>query len=225
MKKGYWKGFLTGTLMGVLILGLGITAMAATRTISVEDSVGITINGARFQPKDANGNAVPLFSYNGTTYAPVRAICEAAGLKVDFDSANYTAVLTTPDRYIASTPSASNYISVDKAKEIALNHAGVKQDAVYDMEVELDEEDQAELESQLEEAQKSAEDAQLKADALLALYTLQQQYSAGDYDACRRTLQNMAEQGLQDYLPTDSVSSVTSPAQRFEQLNEAVLNH
>ena len=27
MKKGYWKGFLTGTLMGVLILGLGITAM------------------------------------------------------------------------------------------------------------------------------------------------------------------------------------------------------
>ena len=27
MKKGYWKGFLTGTLMGVLILGLGITAI------------------------------------------------------------------------------------------------------------------------------------------------------------------------------------------------------
>ena len=28
-----------------------------------------------------------------------------------------------------------------------------------------------------------------------------------------------------DYLPTDSVNDVTSPAQRFEQLNEAVLNH
>ena len=51
---------------------------------------------------------------------------------MDFDSANYTAVLTTPDRYIASTPSASNYISVDKAKEIALNHAGVKAaDAIF----------------------------------------------------------------------------------------------
>ena len=101
------------------------------------------------------------------------------------------------------------------------------QDQILDLQKQLSvaEEDQAELESQLEEAQKTAEDAQLKADALLALYTLQQQYSAGDYDACRRTLQNMAEQGLQDYLPTDSVSSVTSPAQRFEQLNEAVLNH
>ena len=79
------------------------------------------------------------------------------------------------------------------------------QDQILDLQKQLSdaEEDQAELESQLEEAQKSAEDAQLKADALLALYTLQQQYSAGDYDACRRTLQNMTEQGLQDYLPTD----------------------
>ena len=101
------------------------------------------------------------------------------------------------------------------------------QDQILDLQKQLSdaEEDQAELESQLEEAQKSAEDAQLKADALLALYTLQQQYSAGDYDACRRTLQNMTEQGLQDYLPTDNVNDVTSPAQRFEQLNEAVLNH
>ena len=85
------------------------------------------------------------------------------------------------------------------------------QDQILDLQKQLSdaEEDQAELESQLEEAQKSAEDAQLKADALLALYTLQQQYSAGDYDACRRTLQNMTEQGLQDHLPTDSGNGPT----------------
>ena len=132
MKKGYWKGFLTGTLMGVLILGLGITAMAATRTISVEDSVGITINGARFQPKDANGNAVPLFSYNGTTYAPVRAICEAAGMTVEYDSATYTAVLTTGDQVIASRPDGSQYITAEQARNIALTDAGVNAaDAVF----------------------------------------------------------------------------------------------
>ena len=101
------------------------------------------------------------------------------------------------------------------------------QDQILDLQQQLSdaEKNQEELESQLADTQKSADDAQLKADALLALYTLQQQYSAGDYDACRRTLQNMTEQGLQDYLPTDSVNDVTSPAQRFEQLNEAVLNH
>lgn len=38
-------------------------------------------------------------------------------------------------------PAAVQDIGYAKAKSIALNHAGVKQDAVYDMEVELDEED------------------------------------------------------------------------------------
>ena len=123
MKKGFGKGFCSGILVAALTVGLGVSAMAASRTITVDDNIRITLNGAVFSPKDAKGRDVPLFSYNGTTYAPVRAICEAAGLKVDFDSANYTAVLTTPDRYIASTPSASNYISVDKAKEIALAYA------------------------------------------------------------------------------------------------------
>ena len=132
MKRGFGKGFVSGVLVVSLAVGLGMTAMAATRTIQVEDDIQVTLNGARFQPKDANGNEVPLFSYNGTTYAPVRAICEAAGLKVDYDSATFTAVLTTQDQYIASTPSASNYITVDKAKSAALSHAGVNaNDAIF----------------------------------------------------------------------------------------------
>lgn len=141
MKKGYWKGFLTGILMCVLAVGLGITAMAATRTITVEDEVGITINGARFQPKDAKGNAVPLFSYNGTTYAPVRAICEAAGMRVDYDSATYTAVLTTEEQLISSRPDGTQYITADQAKTIALKDAGVNaSDAVF-LKTRLDWED------------------------------------------------------------------------------------
>lgn len=132
MKKGYWKGFLTGTLMCTLILGLGITAMAASRGIVVEDDIGITINGAKFQPKDANGDNVLLFSYNGTTYAPVRAICEAAGLKVEYDSATYTAVLTTADQAAVTRPDSGDYITAARAREIALADAGVKAaDAVF----------------------------------------------------------------------------------------------
>ena len=99
------------------------------------------------------------------------------------------------------------------------------QDQILDLQKQLSdaEEDQAELESQLEEAQKSAEDAQLKADALLALYTLQQQYSAGSYDDCLTTMQRMEDEGLVELLP-DSNDQVTSPAQRYQQLKEAVLN-
>lgn len=126
MKKGFGKGFLTGILAAAMVVGLSATALAASRTIPVEDDIRVTLNGARFAPKDSSGRDVPLFSYNGTTYAPVRAICEAAGLKVDFDSATYTAVLTTQEQYIASTPGAANYITAEQAKKAALSHAGVK---------------------------------------------------------------------------------------------------
>ena len=138
MKQGYWKGFASALLLSALVLGLGITAGAAQRTITVDDNIRITINGATFQPKDANGNNVALFSYNGTTYAPVRAICEAAGLNVDYDSASYTAVLTTSDVASASRPDSSEYITQERAKEIALSDAGVNAaDAVF-LKVRLD---------------------------------------------------------------------------------------
>ena len=132
MKRSFGKGFFSGILVAALAVGLGVSALAATRTITVDDNIRVTINGAVFSPKNENGTEVPLFAYNGTTYAPVRAICEAAGMKVDFDSASYTAVITTQDRYIASTPSASNYITAEEAKEAALSHAGVSaNDAIF----------------------------------------------------------------------------------------------
>ena len=125
MKRGFGKGFASGILVAALTVGLGVSALAATRTITVDDNIRVTLNGAVFSPKNEQGKEVPLFSYNGTTYAPVRAICEAAGMKVEFDSASYTAVLTTQDQYIATEPTASNYITADRAKEIALEHAGI----------------------------------------------------------------------------------------------------
>ena len=138
MKHGFGRGFFSGVLAAALVVGLGVSALAASRTITVDDDIRITLNGARFLPKDASGKSVPLFSYNGTTYAPVRAICEAAGLQVDYDSASYTAVVTTADAAAAARPDTSGYLSSDRAKEIALNDAGVAAaDAVF-LKVRLD---------------------------------------------------------------------------------------
>ena len=81
------------------------------------------------------------------------------------------------------------------------------------------------LKKQLEESEQETDDAQAETDALLGLYTLQQQYATGDYDACRITMQSMEDQGLVDLLPDKSEQGVTSPAQRYQQLKEAVLNH
>lgn len=143
-QNGFWKGFGSGLVLTVLIAALCVTATATSkRSIQVEDGIGITLNGAKFTPRNVNGKEVSVFLYNGTTYVPVRAICEAMGLDVSFNSATRTVVLTTADRTASqqqgSTGTASsNYITVERAKQIALNDAGVKESSAVFLRANLD---------------------------------------------------------------------------------------
>ena len=99
------------------------------------------------------------------------------------------------------------------------------QDKVIQLQEELDKaEDQMDaLNKQLQEKDAAVADAAKNTEAMLALYTLQQQYSAGNYDACLSTMQRMEDEGLIARLPKEN-AEVTSPAQRYAQLKEAVLN-
>lgn len=136
-----FQGFLAGILTSALALGLGSAALAAGRSIQIDDGVTVTVNGARFSPRNVRGEEVPLFSYDGTTYAPVRALCEAAGMTVDYDSTSRTARITTGDMALAADPNVADYIAAEKARELALRHAGVAAaDAVF-LQTKLDRED------------------------------------------------------------------------------------
>lgn len=141
-KSGFWKGFGSGLILTVLVVALCVTATATSkRSIQVEDGIGITLNGATFIPRSANGKQVSVFLYNGTTYVPVRAISEAMGMDVSFNSATRTVVLTTADRTASqqgSTTASGDYISVDRAKQIALNDAGVKESNAVFLRANLD---------------------------------------------------------------------------------------
>ena len=141
-QNGFWKGFGSGLVLTVLIAALCVTATATSkRSIQVEDGIGITLNGARFTPRDADGKQVSAFLYNGTTYVPVRAISEAMGMDVSFNSATRTVVLTTADRTASQQGASSasgNYISADRAKQIALNDAGVKESSAVFLRANLD---------------------------------------------------------------------------------------
>ena len=138
-KTGYWKGFGSALLLVAMVTALGITAPATyQRTIQVEDGISITLNGAKFTPRDVNGKEVPVFLYNGTTYAPVRAVCEAAGMEVSYNSATDTVVLTTMEQAASQKADSGSYITESRAKEIALADAGVAEaDAVF-LKVRLD---------------------------------------------------------------------------------------
>ena len=100
--------------------------------------------------------------------------------------------------------------------------------AVQDENIQLREqleqqtEETADLQRQLEEAAASAESAQKLSEALTGLYTLQQQYATQDYEGCKKTIAAMEESGLDKLLPAETDSGVTSPAQRYLQLREAV---
>jgi len=141
MSKDFRRGLLAGVVTAALVGALGVTALAVSRTITVDDDIRITVNGAAFTPKDVKGKEAPLFTHNGTTYAPLRAICEAAGLTVGYDSATKTATVTTPAAQTPASPrptapvtpaSPADYITEAQAKGIALAHAGVaEKDAAF----------------------------------------------------------------------------------------------
>ena len=81
----------------------------------------------------------------------------------------------------------------------------------------------SDLTDQLTESETSAQSLQGQLAAMESLYTLQQQYAARDLDACRATIAAMEEAGEDKLLPAElDADDVTSPAQRYLQLREAV---
>ena len=90
--KQRMQGMVIGFLVSVLFLS-GITVWAATGTQNITVTyrdIKLFIDGTQITPRDANGNVVEPFIYNGTTYLPVRAVGEAFGKEVEWDGENAT---------------------------------------------------------------------------------------------------------------------------------------
>jgi len=80
-----FKRFLSVILCAVMLLGIAVPMAAAeTSTITV-DPINIEVGGKVFLPTDVTGKNVPVFAYQGTTYAPLRALAEAYGLTVGYN--------------------------------------------------------------------------------------------------------------------------------------------
>lgn len=100
--KNQLKGFITGVLVTLLLVGSVGTAMATvgTKAANLEYSnIKVTLDGTPVKLVDVNGNPVEPFIISGTTYLPVRAVAGAFGLEVDWDGATQTVMLTTPVSY------------------------------------------------------------------------------------------------------------------------------
>lgn len=85
------------TLFAASALAVSSFSAGTLIPIKVDPSIKILVNGEEFKPKDANGNDVMTFTYNGTTYAPLRALAEAYGLEVGYDAEKRMATVSESD--------------------------------------------------------------------------------------------------------------------------------
>lgn len=80
------------------------------------------------------------------------------------------------------------------------------------------------LEEDIAEGEAATAEAQRRTQAMLGLYNLQQNYLTEEFDACMEILQYMEENKLVELLPDKAIDDATSPATRYLQLREALLN-
>lgn len=76
--------------------GAGASGTSQKITATIEPGIAVTVDGVPQQFLDVNGNRVYPIAYNGSTYLPLRAVCQdLAGFKVDWDQATRTAAIAT----------------------------------------------------------------------------------------------------------------------------------
>lgn len=124
--KNKLLSFLSGALVMLMLVGLPVSALAANGTIRIEGNpINVLVNGEVFQPKDAKGNDALVFVYNGTTYAPLRALAEAYGLEVGYDSTRNLATVNQPDTQTAiPAGQPSDFMSAWTVKEKPVTNYG-----------------------------------------------------------------------------------------------------
>ena len=116
MNKGL-KGFILGFTVCSVLSSTVVFADTLEKSISVVyDNIKIIVDGNKIEPKDSNGNTVEPFTYNGTTYLPVRAIANAVGKELVWDSSTNTVYLgKKPDTTDNNDNKISNkYLSITK---------------------------------------------------------------------------------------------------------------
>lgn len=103
--------FFAGIITAAVLISLSISALASDGALTITTHpINVLVNGEVFQPKDANGNDVLVFTYNGTTYAPLRALAEAYGLEVGYDGTRNIATVNKPaESQPEQQPSTDSY--------------------------------------------------------------------------------------------------------------------
>lgn len=118
------KSFAAGVLAGLMIASTVGTAGAVTAKVQKEleyRDISVSLDGVKLDLKDAKGNPVEPFMFEGTNYLPVRALAESLGLNVAWDGSTNTVVLTSP-----KTKVDDQEILIDSKNNIRVYYTGLE---------------------------------------------------------------------------------------------------
>lgn len=130
MKRTHLSSFMTGMVTMLLLVCITGSALATSGKVTKEleyRNISVTLDGEKLDLRDAKGNAVEPFMFEGTNYLPVRALAESLGLSVSWDGANATVVLTSPAEEEATyiTRTGSKYPFVFGGNALCSDPTGV----------------------------------------------------------------------------------------------------
>lgn len=175
--------FLSGILFTLVLIGLPVTALAVSNGFTIECyPIKVLVNGEVFQPKDAKGNNALVFTYNGTTYAPLRALAEAYGLEVGYDGSRNLATVNSPKDQ--NTVESGTFKSMWTVKEKPVTNYGSEKifTATYNGDLSMEEFKVWWKTLSSEEIANGGEQLAAEAQALNPGYTVTMYFSYGQYN-------------------------------------------
>lgn len=125
MKK-FSKFHLTAlTLAGLMVVttaSVGAASVYKNITARQNTAMTVKVDGTALTMKDDDGDSLYPLTYDGNTYLPAEQLASAVGYNATSDD---DSVSLTKKAAANSTSTSSTDIGAEKAKEIALQHAGV----------------------------------------------------------------------------------------------------
>ncbi len=129
------------TLAGLMVVttaSVGAASVYKNITARQNTAMTVKVDGTALTMKDDDGDSLYPLTYDGNTYLPAQQLASAVGYNATSDD---DSVSLTRKNTVSTFPAASGDIGSEKAKSIALNHAGVTSSTAKFVKVERDRDD------------------------------------------------------------------------------------
>lgn len=142
MKKFSKLNLTALTLAGLMVVttaSVGAASVYKNITARQNTAMTVKVDGATLTMKDSDGDSLYPLTYDGNLYLPAQQLANAVGYNA---SSNDSSITLTKKAAAATTSAAAGTdIGAEKAKQIALQHAGLSSSQVTFVRAERDYDD------------------------------------------------------------------------------------